>query len=172
MVSSWWDTSFITMRLIKDIDEKDTRRMGKGLEDREKECGSLLDKECKQVILLSKEHFKKSPPASYCLLRWVDISPKQCKEIGTDALFCPYFMVLSIFKETPISVGEGRLFDVRRGFLHGKKGVSSFAPACSLLTRHCCVTLETHCYFAMGCLLVQCCWLASQLLSSLHYQVQ
>lgn len=43
--------------------------MGKGLEDREEECGSLLDKECKQVILLSKEHFKKSPPASYCLLR-------------------------------------------------------------------------------------------------------
>ena len=57
------------MRLIKDIDEKDTRRMGKGLEDREKECGSLLDKECTQVILLSKEHFKKSPPASYDLLR-------------------------------------------------------------------------------------------------------
>lgn len=43
--------------------------MGKGLEDREEECGSLLDKECKQVILLSKEHFKKSPPAPYCLLR-------------------------------------------------------------------------------------------------------
>ena len=86
LVSSWWDTSFITMRLIKDIDEKDTRRMGKGLEDREKECGSLLDKECKQVILLSKEYFKKSPPASYCLLRWVDISPKQCKEIGIDVL--------------------------------------------------------------------------------------
>ena len=86
LVSSWRDNGFITMRLIKDIDEKDTRRMGKGLEDREKECGSLLDKECKQVILLSKEHFKKSPPASYCLLRWVDISPKQCKEIGIDVL--------------------------------------------------------------------------------------
>ena len=39
------------MRLIKDIDEKDTRRMGKGLEDREKECGSLLDKDANRVNL-------------------------------------------------------------------------------------------------------------------------
>ena len=47
-VSSWRDTGFIMMRLIKDTDKKDTGGMRKEWGTGEKECGNLLDKECEQ----------------------------------------------------------------------------------------------------------------------------
>ncbi|MEZ7674197.1 hypothetical protein O3603_02475 [Prevotella sp. 20925_1_30] len=47
LVSSRRDTGFIMMRLRKDTEVKDARRMEKKWGTGEKECGNLLDKERK-----------------------------------------------------------------------------------------------------------------------------
>ena len=47
LVSSRRDTGFIMMRLIKDTELKDARRMRKEWRTGEKEFGNLLDKERK-----------------------------------------------------------------------------------------------------------------------------
>ena len=48
IISPWWENSFTMVKLTKDTEGKNIRRMGKEQETREKECGNLLDKERKQ----------------------------------------------------------------------------------------------------------------------------
>ena len=49
LVSSRWDTRFITMRLIKDTDKKDARCMRKRCATREKECWNGWERKQKPI---------------------------------------------------------------------------------------------------------------------------